>query len=152
MGVLIFRYSDWEVNVEGMNYVFSARELAFYTVDMIDVYKKGGVNLESAIAVSDDTRNRYNGSPPAGLRLGVDSEGMPAWVALDPAEIATRNAQTRSVLRAKADDQIAWRQDAVDAEIATDAEVTELAAWKKYRVLLMRVDTAAPIWPIQPEV
>lgn len=136
--------------MEGMNYVFSARELAFYPVDMIEVYKRSGVDLENTVAVSDDTRNRYNGSPPAGLKLGVDSEGMPAWVALDPAEIATRNEQTRSVLRSKADDQITWRQDAVDAEIATDAEVAELAAWKKYRVLLMRVDTAAPVWPTTP--
>lgn len=138
--------------MEGMNYVFSARELAFYPVDMIEVYKQSGVNLENAVAVSDDIRNRYNGSPPEGLRLGVDSEGKPAWVALDPAEVATRNEQTRSILRAKADDHIAWRQDAVDAEIATDEEAAELAAWKKYRVLLMRVDTAAPVWPTAPEV
>ncbi|HHD2918182.1 tail fiber assembly protein [Enterobacter kobei] len=135
-----------------MNYVFSARELAFFPVDMIEVYKQGGADLESAIAVSDDTRNRYNGSPPAGFRLGIDSEGMPAWVVLDAAEISTRNEQSCSLLRSKADDQIAWRQDAVDAEIATDSEVGELAAWKKYRVLLMRVDTTAPVWPTPPEV
>lgn len=43
-------------------------------------------------------------------------------------------------------------QDAVDYGIATDDEKTALSAWKKYRVLLMRVDTAAPVWPMPPEV
>ncbi|HAE7767435.1 TPA_asm: tail fiber assembly protein, partial [Salmonella enterica subsp. houtenae serovar 45:g,z51:-] len=41
-------------------------------------------------------------------------------------------------------------QDAVDAGIATDEETAALADWKKYRVLLMRVDTAKPEWPTLP--
>lgn len=57
-------------------------------------------------------------------------------------------------LRLKADSEIAWRQDAVDAGIATAEETSALAEWKTYRVLLMRVDTStAPdiTWPVQPE-
>lgn len=53
-------------------------------------------------------------------------------------------------LRVIADDEIAWRQDAVDAEIATEEEIISLAEWKKYRVLVMRVDTTDPDWPIPP--
>ncbi|EOG6951246.1 tail fiber assembly protein [Edwardsiella piscicida] len=53
-------------------------------------------------------------------------------------------------LRATADAEIAWRQDAVDAGIATAEEAAALAEWKRYRVLLMRVDTAAPVWPTAP--
>ncbi|HCX4521976.1 TPA: tail fiber assembly protein [Escherichia coli] len=53
-------------------------------------------------------------------------------------------------LKAQADSEIAWRQDAVDAGIATDEETAALAEWKKYRVLLMRVDTADPEWPTPP--
>ncbi|EKK4595233.1 tail fiber assembly protein, partial [Escherichia coli] len=48
-----------------------------------------------------------------------------------------------------------WRQDAVDAGIATDEETSILTEWKKYRVLLMRVDTStAPDieWPTPPVV
>lgn len=44
-------------------------------------------------------------------------------------------------------------QDAVDLEIATEEENSLLEAWKKYRVLLNRVDTSvAPDieWLIQP--
>jgi len=45
-------------------------------------------------------------------------------------------------------------QDAFDLEIATNAEVKKLAVWKKYRVLLNRIDvnTAPDIdWPDIPE-
>ncbi|EFO3048909.1 hypothetical protein DQ140_20795 [Escherichia coli] len=56
-----------------------------------------------------------------------------------------------SSLRAIADAEIAWRQDAVDVGIATEEETAVLADWKKYRVLLMRVDTAKPVWPTPPE-
>lgn len=45
-------------------------------------------------------------------------------------------------------------QDAVDLDMATDAEKASLLAWKKYRVLLNRVDvTQAPDidWPEPPE-
>lgn len=56
-------------------------------------------------------------------------------------------------LRVIADAEIVWRQDAVDAEIATNDETASLAEWKKYRVLLMRIDTSkAPNieWPRPP--
>lgn len=52
-----------------------------------------------------------------------------------------------------ADDEIDWLQDAVDAGIATDEETALLAAWKTYRVQLMRIDTSkAPDieWPPVP--
>ncbi|MCP9269421.1 tail fiber assembly protein, partial [Xenorhabdus sp. XENO-1] len=51
-------------------------------------------------------------------------------------------------------DKIAPLQDAVDLDIATDAEKSSLAEWRKYRVLLNRVDcTTAPDvkWPEQPK-
>ena len=62
-------------------------------------------------------------------------------------------AQTKTALRAAADDEIDWLQDAVDSGIATDEEITLLAAWKAYRVQLMRIKTdAAPyiVWPTPP--
>lgn len=69
----------------------------------------------------------------------------------DAARIQTEDAERqKSVLRVKADTEIGWRQDAVDAGIATDEESSILAEWKRYRVLLMRVDTSNPVWPEQP--
>ncbi|TXU80301.1 tail fiber assembly protein, partial [Enterobacter roggenkampii] len=46
--------------------------------------------------------------------------------------------------------EISWRQDAVDAGIATDEETAALVEWKQYRVLLMRVDITKPVWPTPP--
>ncbi|ENO7479189.1 tail fiber assembly protein [Citrobacter amalonaticus] len=69
---------------------------------------------------------------------------------LSQEEITTENEILKSQLRTVADTEIAWRQDAVDAGIATDEETTALAEWKKYRVLLMRVDSAKPVWPTLP--
>ncbi|HBN0855727.1 TPA: tail fiber assembly protein, partial [Escherichia coli] len=65
-------------------------------------------------------------------------------------ELIAEAEQKRTALRSIADDEIAWRQDAVDAGIATDEETSTLTEWKKYRVLLMRVDTAKPVWPTLP--
>ena len=50
--------------------------------------------------------------------------------------------------------KIAPLQDAVDTNMATDDEKAQITAWKTYRVLLSRVDTAkAPDieWPVSPE-
>ncbi|EEU6178823.1 tail fiber assembly protein, partial [Salmonella enterica] len=46
--------------------------------------------------------------------------------------------------------KIAPLQDAVDLDIATDDEKAQLDEWKKYRVLVNRVDTSNPDWPAQP--
>lgn len=53
----------------------------------------------------------------------------------------------------KASEQIMILQDAVDLEMATDEEKTNLLAWKKYRIFLNRVDVnQAPDidWPVIP--
>lgn len=52
-----------------------------------------------------------------------------------------------------ASEHIAPLQDAVDLEIATEEETSLLEAWKKYRVLLNRVDTSTAQdieWPALP--
>ena len=61
--------------------------------------------------------------------------------------------ETKNSLMQAANEHIAPLQDAVDLEIATEEEASLLAAWKKYRVLLNRVDTSvAPDieWPAVP--
>ncbi|EGZ4374618.1 tail fiber assembly protein [Salmonella enterica subsp. enterica serovar Lexington] len=51
----------------------------------------------------------------------------------------------------EANTMISTLQDAVDMEMATAEETVALAEWKKYRVLLMRVNISKPVWPIPPE-
>lgn len=50
--------------------------------------------------------------------------------------------------------KISVLQDAVDLEMATDEEAAALPVWKKYRVLLSRIDanTSAEVkWPAMPD-
>ncbi|MCF1165148.1 tail fiber assembly protein [Yersinia pseudotuberculosis] len=71
------------------------------------------------------------------------------------AEIIAAAAAKKATLKAAADSEIDWRQDAVDAGEASKKEISELAAWKKYRVALMRIDISkAPDinWPESPNV
>lgn len=58
-----------------------------------------------------------------------------------PEQLIVQAEQQKMMLKAAADAEIAWRQDAVDAGIATAEETATLSEWRNYRVLLMRVDT-----------
>lgn len=63
------------------------------------------------------------------------------------------NQINKNQLMSEATQQIAVLQDAVDLEMATEKEATDLPLWKKYRVLLSRVDTesaTAITWPQKP--
>ncbi|EBL0364906.1 tail fiber assembly protein [Salmonella enterica subsp. enterica serovar Javiana] len=75
------------------------------------------------------------------------------WVKDEAAEKAAQLRQaeeTKNRLLQIASEKIAPLQDAVDLDIATDDEKAQLGEWKKYRVLVNRVDTSNPDWPEQP--
>uniref|UniRef100_UPI002157124A tail fiber assembly protein n=1 Tax=Xenorhabdus bovienii TaxID=40576 RepID=UPI002157124A len=65
-----------------------------------------------------------------------------------------RAERKKQYLMSQASNAIAPLQDAVDLKMAIDSERESLTGWKKYRVLLNRVDcSAAPRidWPKAPE-
>lgn len=75
------------------------------------------------------------------------------WVADAEAQHAADVAeaeQKKAFLLEEANMAIAPLQDAFELDMATDAEKALLLEWKKHRVLLMRVDTAKPVWPPYP--
>ncbi len=62
--------------------------------------------------------------------------------------------RNKNSLMQVASEHIAPLQDAVDLDIATEEEASLLAAWKTYRVLLNRVNTAVAAdveWPVAPQ-
>ncbi|QVQ10302.1 tail fiber assembly protein [Salmonella enterica subsp. enterica serovar Paratyphi B str. CFSAN000540] len=76
-----------------------------------------------------------------------------AWVKDEAAEAAARLREaegTKSRLLLMASGKIAPLQDAVDLDEATDKEKASLLAWRKYRVLVNRLDTTNPDWPYVP--
>ena len=76
-----------------------------------------------------------------------------AWVedveAIAKDEAAEVTAKLAGLV-SRANDQIAWLTDAVELGMASEEEAAQLVLWKKYRVLLSRVDPAAPVWPEFP--
>lgn len=78
-----------------------------------------------------------------------------AWVKDEEAESAAMLVEVtnqKNSLIQLANNKITPLQDAVDLDMATDDEKQQLMGWKKYRVLLSRVDCNKPVWPEQPEM
>jgi len=77
------------------------------------------------------------------------------WVKNAAAEQQSMTAQAqqhKTAQLAVASGMIATLQDAVDLAMATPEEEASLLDWKRYRVMLTRIDVSAhPItWPISP--
>lgn len=135
------------------DFIFSPSENLFFKKSLQDRYEQSGLWPDDGFDVDDSIFIEFAGLPPSEKVRVVGEDGYPAWgdkPLPTQDEISASNEVLKSALRAVADDEMAWRQDAVDAGIATEEEAAALAEWKKYRVLLMRVDTADPSWPTPP--
>ena len=110
--------------------------------------------IEAVMNEIGDIPNNYTLLAPSSEFDSWDGE---KWV-LDTAKqhqyyVNEAAAQKNELVR-EATTKISYLQDAIDAEIATDEEMAALAAWRKYRVLLNRIDVEkAPgiEWPVKPE-
>ena len=74
-------------------------------------------------------------------------------IAAQNAQKLTDNLSQKAALMDAASERISVLQDAVDLEMATDAETAALPLWKKYRVLLSRIDVNTSddvVWPTSP--
>lgn len=74
-------------------------------------------------------------------------------IAAQNAQKLTDNLSQKTALMDAASERISVLQDAVDLDMATDAETAALPLWKKYRVLLSRVDANTSddvVWPLMP--
>ncbi|EGI4538014.1 hypothetical protein IGF26_000074 [Escherichia coli] len=91
-----------------------------------------------------------------GNEVLYDSAAAIKWYAERDAEIENEKLRREvEELRqaSETDLQPGTIQDAADLEIATEEEISLLEAWKKYRVLLNRVDTSTAQdieWPALP--
>lgn len=136
---------------------FSPKDLAFYLDALKSDYDRAGSWPGDVIPVSEAIYQEFSGAAPAGKRLISDVEGLPAWGdALPPThdELIKAAELEKDSLRSRADAMIAPLQDAVDLDMATSDEAASYSAWRKYRVLLNRVDTSSPDaiqWPEMPE-
>jgi len=137
--IAVFVNGQWEPDEDYRgDTVYSTASASVSTVDYIGPIKDG-----------------YTTLAPSGPYQKWDGK---KWVTDMDAQHAAAVAaaeQKQSQLRSVADEEIDPLQDAVDLDMATDEEKAQLTDWKRYRVLLNRVDTlAAPDinWPQIPSL
>lgn len=124
----------------------------------VELYKSQG-NLNSlAIGLMETTQERtsnmltgmLNGTQT--LRDGMIGlfSSLTQSVIKNLVDMAAQALITNTILKSIMG--IAPLQDAVDLDMATEVETALLLEWKKYRVLLNRVDTSKPEWPTAPNI
>lgn len=134
-----------------MRYAYSPSANLFYAIEWKNDY--GDSWPLDCKEVETDQFDKFSADAPVGKIRVAGSNGMPSWDNIPPPSEKEKKDVAegqKNRLRSIADAEIAWRQDAEDAGIATPEESAALAEWKKFRVLLMRVDTSEPIWPEAP--
>lgn len=133
-----------------MNYYFSKAELGFYCDEVNESIPA------DAVEISEEFYFSLLEGQSTGKVIGSNVEGIPFLT--DPPEPTTEELvvlaeETRTVLMKEANARITPLQDAFDLGLDSDEEKQLLLAWKKYRVLLSRIDTeTAPyiVWPELP--
>jgi len=108
-----------------------------------------------AIAITPDAHEYLLSGQEKGLRMQVLDDGTPRLVE-PPPPTPDQSTERVTVLRdaylRAATERIAVLQDAVDLGMATEDEREALTAWRRYRLLLSRVDVRAPEWPASPDM
>jgi len=137
------------------NYVYSPSTNGMYPISMKPDYVRAGSWPKDAIEISDDIYNEFSQNPPDGkMRSAVD--GLPSWVDVPlptESELIAEAEGMKAALMYEATLMIDPLQDAVDLEMATSEEKKLLNEWKKYRVLLNRINVAEVsgiAWPEKP--
>ncbi|EPP1658171.1 tail fiber assembly protein [Enterobacter hormaechei] len=133
-----------------MNYYFSKAELGFYCDEVNESIPA------DAVEISEELYFSLLEGQSTGKVIAANEAGKPILTAQpEPTveELVALAEETKTVLMKEANARILPLQDAFDLGLDTDDEKQLLLAWKKYRVLLNRVDTeTAPDieWPELP--
>lgn len=136
------------------NYIYSAKNNAFFEISKRSLYDDAGWDLSDAIEVDDAVFSEYTSIPPDGKQRVAGEGGLPAWVDVPPPTAAEMRviAQAKiNVLRAEADSVIIPLADALAGDYIDDTDRPRLTAWQKYRYDLAKVDPEKPLWPEKPE-
>ncbi|MER2473647.1 tail fiber assembly protein [Photorhabdus laumondii] len=139
-------------------YYYSAKTNAFYPIELQQNYIASGSLPDDIIEVGIDIYQEYaaNNVPEGKYRI-AGQNGLPEWADIPPPtkeELQQYVESKKQQFIVEASQQIAPLQDAVDLGIATQEEEAALLVWKKYRVMLNRIDISlAPDieWPEQPK-
>ena len=146
----------WGTNMQDRIF-YSAQTNCFYPYSLFDDYNKAGSWPGDCVEISERWYLYLLDGQSEGKKISPNQYGSP--VLSDPPQptkdelISVAETQKQHLL-ASATAAVAPLQDAVDLGMATEAEIAGLQEWKKYRVLLNRIDTSiAPDidWPSLPD-
>ena len=133
---------------------YSAARNAFYPEAYRDNYTNSVAGWpDDAVAVGEGVYQFLIQRVADGKIIIADDNGYPVLAERPPLtseQLMAQAEEERKRLLALAAEKIAPLQDAADFDMATDDEKNALTAWRKYRVLLNRVDPAASVWPEMP--
>lgn len=141
-------------------YLYSPQGNNFYEVAELHLYEAAGTLPIDLVEVADSVFEEFTQlAPPPGKTRVSGPDGLPVWADSPPpsdAEVRARNEALRAYLMKTASERIAPLADAVDLELATDAEKAALRAWRLYRIELSRMDgqpgyPLAVEWPNSPD-
>ena len=126
-------------------YFYSAINNAFYPDVLRDEYELAGSWPNDLVEISNDAYDALFAGQSDGKVISPGDDGHPTLIDPPPLTdeqlVAQANALVKSLM-AYATSAIAPLQYAVDLEMATAEEQTRLKKWKKYLVLMSRVDTS----------
>jgi len=105
---------------------------------------------DDIITISEELYQSLMKGQAEGKEISADEDGNPILKEIKIDQVAVAESM-KSQLMSDASQKISILQDAVDLDMATEEEAAALLAWKKYRVLLNRVDTSNPVWPKAPK-
>ncbi|PHM39253.1 phage tail fiber assembly [Xenorhabdus mauleonii] len=143
--------------MRNVNFVYSPSDNAIYPLELKPLYLNAGTWPNDTKPISDETAREFKNHAPDGKVMIAGGDGLPTWGDIPPPtpEQVQQQAEAEKLsLMSQATNAIAPLQYAVDLKMTTDGEQAALTAWKKYCVLLNRVDcSAAPDidWPKAPE-
>lgn len=129
---------------------YSPSENAFYDTSINSVIPSDSIEIserEWVALLEGQTQGKL---------ISCDANLKPCLIEPPPLtaeELLGRMEAKKNKLRAEADIAIQPLQDAAELGIASNDESNLLLAWKKYRVQLMRIDTAGGLgilWPDMP--
>ncbi|MCX8659839.1 tail fiber assembly protein [Gilliamella sp. B2772] len=126
---------------------YNAKNNGFYNSD-INIIPKNSVEI------THEYHAELLQKQSAGFVIQTDKNGYPIAVerTLTAAEIKTMNESQQQRLISAANEKIAILQDIIDLDMCESNESEQLKQWKKYRILLTRVDTNQLDieWPQKP--
>ncbi|AVG36832.1 tail fiber assembly protein [Enterobacter asburiae] len=122
------------------------KEIIHFSYDASAIFPINQIVVEVAPENVPDEFTAAGEKALGGAFLFIDGE-----ITAAPVDYEAEAQRKKLELLTQANNVIAMLQDAVELNMATDEETANLQEWKKYRVLLSRVDVKKPVWPPLPE-